>query len=228
MDGVIVDSHPAHRSAWKEFLRTLGKELSDSELDFIMDGRKREEILAHFLGPLDEAQLRNYGKMKNDLFSRAASDVAPIPGVFPFIDSLEREGIEMAVATSASASRTRFTLKRMGLLHRFRAVVTGDEVPKGKPDPAIYQLACKRLNCPPRAAVALEDAASGVRAAKSAGVKCAAIADDTRRDLLLAAGADAVLHDFVDITPQVFRSLIGMNGSSIYRRGNALASPLAE
>jgi beta-phosphoglucomutase-like phosphatase (HAD superfamily) len=45
MDGVIVDSHPAHRLAWKTFLRSVGRETSDEELDFILDGGKRAEIL---------------------------------------------------------------------------------------------------------------------------------------------------------------------------------------
>lgn len=228
MDGVIVDSHPAHRSAWKEFLRTLGKDAPDSELDFIMDGRKREEILMHFLGPLDPIQLQTYGKMKNDLFWRAESEVALIPGISQFIDCLSEEGIPMAVATSASSGRTQSTLKRMGLLHRFGAVVTGDEVLKGKPDPSIYQLACQRIHCAPHSVVAFEDAASGVRAAKSAGVKCVAIAASARRDLLLAAGADAVLRDFVDITPQSFCSLLGMNAAPLKRMQNALAISPAE
>ena len=50
MDGVIVDSHPAHRKAWRHFLRNLGREVSERDLDFILDGRKRCDILRHFLG----------------------------------------------------------------------------------------------------------------------------------------------------------------------------------
>jgi len=210
MDGVIVDSHPAHRFAWKEFLRVLGKDVSDGELDFVMDGRKREDILVHFLGPLTETQLKEYGRLKNELFWGAASDVLPIPGVCEFIDSLNTAGIAIAVATSASPSRTESILNRLGLRTQFRAVVTGDEVPKGKPDPRIYQLACQRINCRPSVAVAVEDAASGVRAAKSAGLRCIGIAGSHPGDSLTAAGADAVLPDFVDVTLREFHSLVGM------------------
>jgi len=210
MDGVIVDSHPAHRSAWKEFLRSFGKDVSDSELDFVMDGRKREDILVHFLGPLTEAQLEEYGKVKNDLFWQAASEVVPIPGVSEFVERAYSAGITMAVATSASASRTQSILSRMGLLARFRSVVTGNEVRKGKPDPGIYRLACERINCPPSAAVAVEDAASGIRAAKGAGLKCVGIAGHKSGDQLTAAGADCVLQDFVDLHLQRFHALVGM------------------
>lgn len=222
MDGVIVDSHPAHRSAWKAFLRTVGREVSDRELDFVMDGRKREDILLHFLGPLSDAQLLQYGRMKNDLFWQAASEIALIPGAFEFIDSLGNAGIVMGVATSASTGRTHSILKRAGLIKYFRDVITGEEVSMGKPDPSIYRFACQRIGCPPNAAVAVEDAVSGVRAAKSAGLKCVAIAGLERQDLMLSAGADAVLPDFVDVTPQTFCSAVRMSGPSDQRSGNAL------
>jgi beta-phosphoglucomutase len=210
MDGVIVDSHPAHRFAWKEFLRTLGKEVSEGELDFVMDGRKREDILIHFLGPLSSLQLKEFGQMKNELFWQAASEVVPIPGALEFIDCVYRAGITMAVATSASASRTHSILSRTGLISRFRAVVTGDEVRKGKPDPDIYRVACQRIDCRPNTAVAIEDAASGVRAAKEAGMKCVGIAGRSSGEHLTAAGADCVLVDFLDVSLQKFHSLVGM------------------
>jgi len=210
MDGVIVDSHPAHRFAWKEFLRTLGKAVSERELDFVMDGRKREDILVHFLGPLSQEQLEQYGKLKNDLFWQAASEIVPIPGAFKFIETVHRAGIPMAVATSGSASRTHSILERTALASRFRAVITGDEIRHGKPDPHIYRLACRRLGCLPDTAVAVEDAAAGVRAAKGAGLMCVGIAGDRPKEQLRAAGADCVLRDFVDITLREFHSLVGM------------------
>ncbi len=210
MDGVIVDSHPAHRFAWKEFLRIFGKEVTDAELDFVMDGRKREDILVHYLGSLTKAQLEEYGRLKNDLFWRAAPEVVPIPGVLKFIERVHSAGIILAVATSASAGRTRSILSRSGLLNHFRAVVTGDDVRKGKPDPHIYRLACQRIDCPVDAAVAFEDAASGIRAAKEAGLRCVGISGRKSGDALAAAGADCVLQDFVDMNLRKFHSLVGM------------------
>jgi beta-phosphoglucomutase len=218
MDGVIVDSHPAHRLAWKEFLRSLGKDVADDELDFIMDGRKREDILVHFLGPLDPDQLHEYGKRKNDLFCRVASKAAPIPGVLEFIEWLDRENIPLAVATSASRNRTQFTLRSMGLLNRFRAIVTGDEVSQGKPHPAIYQLACERIHCLPDTTLAFEDAASGVRSAKSAGLRCIGVTGHQAAAALIAAGADAVVPDFVALTFRDFHALVSVLAASSLAR----------
>jgi HAD superfamily hydrolase (TIGR01509 family) len=210
MDGVIVDSHPAHRFAWREFLGTLGREVSDNELDFVMDGRKRKDILFHFLGALTDEQLREYGSLKDEFFREAEANIAPIPGSFEFIECIRRAGIPMAVATSASTNRTQSILKRMGLLTHFAAVVTGDHVREGKPDPSIYRLACQRIYCPPESAVAIEDAASGIRAAKGAGLKCIGIANSQSKDKLAAAGADYVLRDFLNLSLREFHAIVGM------------------
>ncbi len=210
LDGVIVDSHPAHRFAWKEFLRTLGKDVADSDLDFVLDGRKRTDILYHFLGPLTDRQVEEYGNLKDQFFWRAASDVGPVPGVFEFVECIRGGGIAIAVATSAGAGRARSILARMGLLTRFNAIVTGNEVRDGKPDPGIYRLACQRINCLPEAAVAVEDAVSGIRAAKAAGLKCVGMAGHQSEEKLTATGADCVIRDFVGLSLRDFHFLVGM------------------
>jgi len=56
MDGVLIDSHPVHRIAWSKFLATVGKSVSEEGLGFILAGRRREEILRHFLGDLPEIE----------------------------------------------------------------------------------------------------------------------------------------------------------------------------
>jgi beta-phosphoglucomutase-like phosphatase (HAD superfamily) len=64
LDGVIVDSHPAHQRAWRMFFQSLGKSVSDQELLFVLEGQKREDILRHFLGDPDEQQVKRYGARK--------------------------------------------------------------------------------------------------------------------------------------------------------------------
>ena len=81
MDGVIVNSHPAHRSAWKQFLHSVGKTVPEDDLDFILDGRKRNEILTYFFGPLCEQQLREYGDRKDAFFQAISPQDEAMPGV---------------------------------------------------------------------------------------------------------------------------------------------------
>lgn len=196
MDGVIIDSHPAHRKAWRKFLQSMGREVPDSELDFILDGRKRSEILRHFLGNLSEAELEAKGKCKDQFFQDLELEVKPLRGVIEFLESLRSRNIAIALATSASESRARSTLARLGLTDLFEVTITGGDVPKGKPDPAIYRITCERLNLEPDNVIAIEDAVSGVQAAKGAGIRCVGVTGHEAPAKLIAAGADFVIEDF--------------------------------
>lgn len=200
MDGVIIDSHPAHRSAWKSFLASAGRETRDEELDFILDGRKREEILQHFFGNLAPEQIIEYGNRKDQLLRERGNGMKLIPGVVELLDQLAQTGIRTALATSASRRRVCGTLEELKLDQYFETVVTGDEVHAGKPDPAIYRLAAEHLQESPHHLLAVEDAASGVRSAKAAGMRCLGIARQERAMLLRAEGADPVIPDFRSIS----------------------------
>jgi beta-phosphoglucomutase len=200
MDGVIIDSHPVHRRAWKTFLQTVGREVSDAELDFILDGRKRDEILCFFLGELTPSQIADLGARKDEMLRQLAEDMQPLRGVVEFLDSVARVGIRIALATSAGRRRAHGTLKELGLAGYFDAIVTGDEVASGKPDPAIYRLVAERLNETPETLLAVEDAVSGVTSARAAGMRCLGIASAERAETLRAAGADPVISDFQSLS----------------------------
>ncbi len=202
LDGVIVDSHPLHRIAWREFLRTVGKDVDEAALDFVLDGRTRKEILLHFLGPLTDQQLEHYGRLKDELLRTLADEMKTIPGVVEFLDHLSNAGIRIALATSASRQRASGTLHEIGIAHHFQTIVTGDDVAAGKPDPAIYLLAAKRLQLAPESLLAVEDAVSGVKSATAAGLKCVGVGSAIQAELLRAAGADPVVPDFRDLSVQ--------------------------
>ena len=196
MDGVLINSHPAHRAAWKSFLLSLGKTVSDVELDVILDGGRREEILKHFLGELSPDQVIEYGKRKDDLLRNSGFSLKPMIGVVDLLDRLLESGVRMAIATSASSRRARGSLKELGLSRYFDTIDTGDDVKVGKPDPAIYRLAATRMEEDPGNLLAMEDAVSGVRAARSAGMRCAGVACNGRAELLRMAGATPIIEDF--------------------------------
>jgi HAD superfamily hydrolase (TIGR01509 family) len=196
LDGVVVDSHPRHTRAWKTLFLSLGKEVSDHELSFVVEGHTRQDILRHFLGDLTEDQVRNYGARKDALFRDSGPELKTIQGLPEFLDALDAAALPVALGSSASRSRATHTLEQLDLKRRFSVIVTGDDVSKGKPDPAIFCLAARGLNVDPANILVCEDAVSGVEAAKRAGMKCLAIAANGRGPLLQDAGADRVLPDF--------------------------------
>ena len=195
-DGVIVDSHPLHLEAWKEFFRSMSREVADEELAFVLEGAKREEILRHFLGGLTPEQTRSHGDEKDKLFQAQASELKLVRGFAEFLAQMEAAGLPSAVATSGGRRRVEQTLARFSLLSRFRAVITGDDVAQGKPDPALFLMAARALQIAAERLLVCEDAVAGVMAAKTAGMKCLAIAANGRGPLLKDAGADLVVENF--------------------------------
>ena len=199
MDGVLIDSHPAHRASWREFLRSVDRNVSEDELSFILDGHTRQEILRHFLGDLSTSELSDYGRWKDEVFRSMEHRIQPIPGVIQFVEDLNRLGMACAIATSASEIRTFATIERMGLSDCFAAVVTAGDVSTGKPDPMVYRMACERLSLPPEHGLAFDDAPSGIQSARSAGMRCIGVSNNGLRQQLLYAGAERVIANFVGL-----------------------------
>jgi HAD superfamily hydrolase (TIGR01509 family) len=202
LDGVIVDSHPLHKESWRAFLAYLGKEVPEADLDFILEGRKRREILVHFLGELSDSEIRLYGNKKDEFFRRASADLRPMSGSVEFIKNARQAGLSMAVATSASRQRARWTLEQLDLEEYFGVVVSGDDVALGKPNPAVYRIAARRLSLSPKCLLAVEDSVSGVRSAIAAGLRCIAIAVPENASPLSEAGADRVVRSLVNLSIQ--------------------------
>jgi beta-phosphoglucomutase len=197
MDGVLVDSHPVHMRAWRRFLSSIGYTVSGQDMTFILEGRRREDILRRFLGELSENQMQIYGQQKETFFREEANTIGTIPGVREFVDELANALIPMAVASCGGSGRVHYLLNRLKLLRYFSVVVTANEVTKGKPDPAIFHKAAAGLNIPGGDLLVVEDSVSGVHAAKAAGMKCLGIAQPTRSQALFDAGADFVLPNFL-------------------------------
>jgi beta-phosphoglucomutase len=209
MDGVIVDSHPIHKKAWRKFLELQGKSVSEEDLNFIMDGRKRDEILRHFLGDLSDERIHVLGHEKEQLFKEEAAELKTICGLVGLLDQLSEAQIKLAVASSGSSARVAYVLDALRLRNYFETVVTGDHVVSGKPDPLIFRLACDHLCVCPANAVVFEDSLSGIRAAKSAGAKCVGVATNGVIPKLLEAGADAIIPDFSAVSLDSMRQLFG-------------------
>ncbi len=207
MDGVIIDSHPIHRNAWRRFLASVGREVSDSDLDFVLDGRKKEDILRHFLGRLSDAEIIEYGHRKEELFREEALELKAVEGLDEFLAKLRQSGLLLAVASSGSKSRVKYVLDRLHLASYFHAIITGDDVPKGKPDPTIFRRAAHLLGCACSDVLVIEDAVSGVLAAKSAGMRCLGVASNGRGAALAKAGADHVVTNFVELPLPVLHNI---------------------
>ena len=195
LDGVIADSHPLHYAAWKTLLNEQDRDVTESEMDFILAGHPRREILRHYLGDLPQDQMDTLGKRKEELYRGSVHRLHPMPGLLTLFDELEAAGIAKAVATSATPERTWETLKSFNIDQRFSAVLTGGDS-KPKPNPEIFLLAAARAKVNTDEALVIEDSAAGVQAAKAAGMRCVGYTSEARFTILSGAGADQVISAF--------------------------------
>ena len=99
----------------------------------------------------------------------------PMPGVVDLIADIAERGVPRGIASSSTSQWVEEHLLRMGLRDRFDAIVGFDHTGVGKPAPDVYVAVCKELGVEPADALALEDSAHGVAAAKAAGMWCIAV-----------------------------------------------------
>jgi len=123
--------------------------------------------------PSDEMMQRR-GEIAVDFF---ANRVGIFPSTRPVLQELRQMNLHLAVATSSLSASARPFLARHGLTAFFEAVITGEEVEHGKPHPDIYLRAAMKLRITADACLVIEDALSGIAAAKAAKMRVAAIPD---------------------------------------------------
>ena len=171
MDGVIVDSNPAHREAWAAFNLQYGLETTE-EMHLRMYGRRNDQIVRDYFGDaLSDEEVAARGRAKEALYREMIADRIEgmlVPGVRAFLDRYP--GIPKAVASNAEPENVDFLLDKAGLRPYFRAVVDGHQVSNPKPHPDVYLLAASKLGVSPARCVVFEDSPSGALAGTAAGM----------------------------------------------------------
>jgi beta-phosphoglucomutase len=174
MDGVLVDSEPYICKAAIMMFEELGVKVMPEDFQpFVGMGENR------YIGgvaekhgvdvDIEKVKARTYEIY--ELIVRG--NLSPLPGVHEFISECRKRGFRLALATSADRVKMEVNLKEIGLSQSlFRAVVTGLDVMNKKPFPDIYIRAAENIGLDPQECLVVEDAVSGVKAAKSAGCKC--------------------------------------------------------
>jgi beta-phosphoglucomutase len=198
MDGVLIDSGAHHRSAWQALLEELGVEPTHPEYWRLTIGRPAEEAVPLLLGaPVTLAESRRLALRKRELYAGFASKgTQAVAGIPAFVTSLARQGVPRAVATSASRHDVETLLGGLGLRPHFEVVVTAEDVTFGKPDPAVYLEAARRLGAPPAACLVFEDSLVGVQAARRAGMRAIGVTTAHTAEELVEVGAEAAVADF--------------------------------
>jgi HAD superfamily hydrolase (TIGR01509 family) len=193
MDGLMLDTEPLYKVAWQSGCRELGYDLPDATYSTLV-GRPTpacERVLLNALGA--DFPLGAFRERWPSIWqaSAARDGIHPKPGLFPLLAFLRSRGIPTAVATSSETHFTEFSLSRAGLSGVFQAIVTGDQVERGKPAPDIYLAAAGLLGVAPDRCFALEDSEAGAVAASTAGMITLLVPDWVPASAVARRGRDA-------------------------------------
>lgn len=182
-DGLLFDTEKTYQRAWIEAAKMQGAEVPESL-------PKRFCGLSPKL--IAETVEREHPELDVPAYCRDAIRLAwdaqlagvpePKPGLMQMLDACRARGVRTAIASSSTLRVVRHNIEAAGVADRFDAIVTGDEVERGKPAPDIFLLAAKRIGLAPEECVVFEDAFSGIRGAHAAGCGAVLIPDQTPPD----------------------------------------------
>ena len=210
MDGVLCDSEPfICEAACRMFRETYGRRVEARDfVPFVGTGENR------YLGgvadkygirlDIERDKARTYSIYLEIIRGR----LRPYPGVREFIGECWRRGLKIAVATSADRVKLEGNLRELGLPpETFDACVTGSEIVRKKPFPDLFLAAAQRLAVDPGQCVVVEDAPSGVRAARAAGARCLGLTTGFAATQLAEAGANWTAPDLARAPGGLFDGL---------------------
>lgn len=198
MDGVLVDTEPLYRQNNFAVFARLGIHVTDEEYaDFV--GTAAEvmwrKLKARFRLPHPVPELVRMESDQQYASLLRLERLEPVAGIPELLTDLRAAGLRLGVASCSTRPVVALTLEKAGLARRFDAVVSGDEVRRGKPDPEIFFAAAGALGAPPRACLVIEDSPRGLAGAHAAGMRVVGFANPNsgRHDL---SAADLVVAGF--------------------------------
>jgi beta-phosphoglucomutase len=179
LDGVIVSTDEHHFQAWKRLADSLGipfgREVND-RLRGVSRMESLEIILENSANQYSLEERRELADRKNAHYRNLLTGLSPaniLPGVINVIQALKDRQVKLAIGSSSKNARA--ILRAVGLEDEFDAIIDGNDIPRSKPDPAVFTIAARRLGVSPQECLVVEDADAGVEAGAAAGMTVLAV-----------------------------------------------------
>lgn len=200
MDGVISDTQTPIARIQSDIFREYGVDMSDREITRRFSGVSNDQICRELFSDLDDDALRSrtdavFAELQRQMLAIPAPEIVGIPGTRDFIETLRGRGIKCAIGSASSIAFVTHVLESLQSVDLFDVVVSGGDVVRGKPAPDIFLLAAERVSAAPEACVVVEDARSGMIAAREGGMRCIALARGVEKDF----PADLIVDDLRNV-----------------------------
>ncbi|MDH5364222.1 MAG: HAD-IA family hydrolase [Dehalococcoidia bacterium] len=198
MDGVIADSYSFHFAAWQEIFAKRGIKFTKEDFTKLF-GTRNDFIIGSIMSrELPERDVKIMVQEKEEKFRRKATgNIKPFPGAVRLLNAIKKGNFKLGLVSSTPKENIDLVLSELNLEGMFDSIIFGQEVSESKPSPQIYLLAARELEVTPNDCLVIEDSPLGVEAAKTAGMKCLAIANTHPRQKLQEA--DKVIDSLEDV-----------------------------
>lgn len=208
MDGVLVDSGPAHHESWQVVARKHGLEISQATFVGTF-GRPGRDIIRMLFNSPDAATATAIDEEKEAAYRDLVRGRVPfMPGCRAALETLHAAGFRVAVASSAPPENLALILDEGDLRPLLSATVHGFDIEHGKPAPDCFLLAAERMGVAPRDCVVVEDALVGVRAGVAAGMQVIGFLGGHPAEALREVGAAKIVARLDEVTPALVQALL--------------------
>ena len=172
MDGVLVDTEHLWDEVREELTEEWGGRYTPEAQEAMMGMSSVEwsRYLHETVGLRESPEVIN-AEVVRRMLARYEVDLPVVPGAVESVTQIAEQGLRLALASSSNRELIDAVLKRLDLTALFDVTVSSEEVPRGKPAPDVYLEAARRLGVEPARCAAVEDSASGIRAAHAAGMR---------------------------------------------------------
>ncbi len=201
MDGTMIDSMPWHARAWTEFARRHAIDMDLADLMRRTTGRTGAECMNElFQRDIDSAEAWALITEKESIYRELFTPVfAEVAGFKAFARLAAAQGLKVGVGTAGDRHNIAFVMARLGMQPAPLAVVGGDEGLPGKPEPAIFLEAARRMGIPAAACIVFEDAPFGIEAARRAGMRAVALCTSHSPEELSGPHVIAQVRDYHEL-----------------------------
>ena len=202
-DGLMFDTEAIFSRAWEQAAETLGIVIPDGFRAAVCgsSGEGTVQIIRTWIPDADPgALLELIYRISYEIQSRTLPEK---PGLHEILDFFRSHGVKMAVASSSHRLPIERNLERSGVRSYFEAVISGEDISRGKPDPEIFLTAAERLGLSPADCYVFEDSFNGVRAGHAAGCRTIMIPDLLKPDQEIAKYYDACFPDLLTALEQI-------------------------
>jgi len=173
LDGVIWDGERLYHEAFNVVLKPYGHSIALTDPEYTQIIGMSVEAAWDWMRKrfsLTESPAVFYRAYNEAVLALMKQPTEPLPGVRELLAELRRRGIPVGLASASLRQWVDATLAGLGLQDAFDATVSASEVHRSKPAPDLYLAAADQLAVPPERCLAVEDTASGIAAAKAAGM----------------------------------------------------------